>query len=336
MESRVFSVIGCQHGHIGSFIENMLGMGYRCAGIFEESGEDPQLAKTLSGRLDVPLLGALEDALAQDVSIVGCAAVNSRKIDIAELCEARGKHIMVDKPAVTDRAGLERLRGIVGRGRIEVGMLLVQRFNAGVLTLKALIDEGALGRLVSLDMRKPHRLNAGDRPGWFFDHSRSGGIIQDLLVHDLDLLRWLTGSEIVDMQGYMAKTILPGHPDFYDAAALNVRLADGTFAQLYADWHTPARCWTWGDGRIFAAGTAGSAELRLQGDPGGDKEPMLLISTDRETDHLVPLRRSPVSACADFANRLRGGASVLSGEDVLLASEAAVEADERAARIERA
>ncbi|MFC3802916.1 Gfo/Idh/MocA family protein [Cohnella sp. GCM10012308] len=335
MMSPVFSIIGCQHGHIASFIENMLGMGYRCAGIFEEAGEDRRLANALSGRLGVPLLGAIGDALAEDVSVVGCAAVNSRKIDIAELCEARGKHVMLDKPAVTGRAGLERLRGIVGRGRIEVGMMLTQRFHAGVHTLKALIDEGALGRLVSLDMRKPHRLNAGERPDWFFDYARSGGIIQDLLVHDVDLLRWLTGSEIADVQGYMAKRILPEHAGFYDAATLIARLADGTFAQLYADWHTPARSWTWGDGRIFAVGTKGTAELRLQGDPWGAREPMLLASSDREALHLVPLRQPPVGLYADFVNRLRGGASVLSGEDVLLASMAAVDADERAERILR-
>ncbi|MDI4648262.1 Gfo/Idh/MocA family protein [Cohnella hashimotonis] len=334
MEPRVFSIIGCQHGHIASFIEKMLGMGYRCAGIFEEDGEDRGLAISLSDRFGVPLLGAIDDALAEDVSVVGCAAVNNRKIDVAELCEARGKHIMLDKPAVTNRAGLEQLRGIVGRGRTEVGMMLTQRFHAGVFTLKALIGEGALGRLVSLDMRKPHRLNAGDRPDWFFDHARSGGIIQDLLVHDLDLLRWLTGSEIADMQGYMAKRILPEHPGFYDAAALNARLADGTLAQLYADWHTPARSWTWGDGRIFAVGTAGSAELRLQGDSRSAREPMLLLSSDVEALHPVPLRRPPISLYGDFMNRLRGGAPVLSGEDVLLASAAAVDADERAARID--
>lgn len=335
MDQPMFSVIGCQHGHIASFIENMLGTGYRCAGIFEEEGEDPGLAMSLSDRFGLPLLGAIDEALAEDVSVVGCAAVNSRKIDIAELCEARGKHAMLDKPAVTSRAGFERLRGIVSRRRIEIGMLLTQRFGAGVHTLKALIDEGALGRLVSLDMRKPHRLNAKDRPGWFFDYERSGGIIQDLLVHDLDLLRWLTGSEIADMQGYMAKRILPEHPGFYDAAALNARLADGTIAQLYADWHTPAGSWTWGDGRIFAVGTEGTAELRSQGDPWGSREPMLLVSRGLEALQLMPLRRSPVGVCADFINRLRGEASVLSGEDVLLASAAAVEADERAERIVR-
>ncbi|WP_217593295.1 Gfo/Idh/MocA family protein [Cohnella sp. GbtcB17] len=335
MEPSVFAVIGCQHGHIGSFIENMLGMGYRCAGIFEEDGEDPGLAMSLSERFGIPLLGMIDEALAEEVSVVGCAAVNSRKIDIAELCEAGGKHVMLDKPAVTGRAGLERLRGIVSRGRIELGMLLTQRFSVGVHTLKALIDEGALGRLVSLDMRKPHRLNAAARPEWFFDYERSGGIIQDLLVHDLDLLRWLTGSEIADVQGYMAKTILPEHPGFYDAAALNARLADGTIAQLYADWHTPAGSWTWGDGRIFAVGTEGTAELRSQGDPWGSREPMLLMSSGMEALHLVPLRQPPVHLYADFANRLRGEASVLSGEDVLLASEAAVDADERAERIVR-
>lgn len=330
MGTAAFSIIGCQHGHIRMFIQAMLDTGYRCAGIYEEVGEDRRLAENLSIKYGIPLLERIEEALVPEVAIVGCAAVNSRKIDIVESCERTGKHILLDKPAVTNRDGLERLRMVIERGEIQTGMLLTQRFNPAVFTLKRHIEEGALGRLVSIAMRKPHRLGVAERPRWFFDRTLSGGIIQDLLIHDLDLLRWLTGSEISRSQGCMSKRILPEYATFYDAAQLQVTMDDGLVAQLYADWHTPDRSWTWGDCRIFVVGTEGTAELRLHGDPLISREPAFLLTTGSKELHQVPLLQPPVGIVKDFINLMEGKPSTLVGADVLSASSAAVYADERA------
>lgn len=333
--SPAFSIIGCQHGHIRVFIQTMMEMGYRCVGLYEEPGESRRLAENLSIKYGVPLLESIEEALAPDVELVGCAAVNCRKIRMVEACERAGKPIMLDKPAVTDRDGLERLRKVIERGRVEIGMMLTQRFSPAIFTLKRFMDEGVLGRIASISMRKPHRLRATERPEWFFDRALSGGIIQDLLVHDLDLLRWLTGTEISNAQGYMSKSMLPQYPSFYDAAQLLVTMEDGLVAQLYADWHTPDGSWTWGDCRIFVTGTEGSAELRLQGDPLVSREPVFLLTTRSQELHQVPLLRPPVGMIKDFVNRTEGKPSMLSGEDVLRASGAAVLADEQAETILR-
>jgi predicted dehydrogenase len=67
-----------------------------------------------------------------------------------------------------------------------------------------------------------------------------------LFIHDFDLLRWLSGQEIVESDGFMAKNILPEYPDFYDTANLSVMLDGNILAQLYADWHNPEKSWTWG------------------------------------------------------------------------------------------
>lgn len=330
-----FSIIGCQHGHIRVLIQTLLEMGYRCVGLYEEPGESRKLAENLSIKYGVPMLERMEDALAPEVGLVGCAAVNSRKIGIVEVCERAGKPILLDKPAVTCRDGLERLREAIEGGRIEIGMMLTQRYSPAVFTLKRCIEDGMLGKPISISMRKPHRLGAAERPDWFFDRALSGGIIQDLLVHDLDLLRWLTGAEISDAQGYMSKSILPEYPGFYDAAQLLVTMEDGLVAQLYADWHTPDGSWTWGDCRIFVTGTEGSAELRLQGDPLVSREPAFLLTTRSQELHQVPLLRPPAGTIKDFVNRTKGKPSMLSGEDVLRASSAAVLADERADTIHR-
>ena len=104
-------------------------------------------------------------------------------------------------------------------------------------------------------------------------------------------------------------------------------------AQLYADWHTPAKSWTWGDGRIFVTGTEGFAELRLTGDPFVDKAPLFMSTTHAKESERVTLIEPPHTITGDFLQRIAAQPSLLSGEDILIATEATIAADEQVTKI---
>lgn len=328
---RKYAIIGCEHGHIASFIEEMNGLGFVCAGIYEPNNKN--LAGSIAKTFGIPLVDDRERLLAEDIEFVGCAAINSEKIDIVELCEQHGKHVMVDKPLVTSRAGYDRLAAVVARGKIQIGMLLTERARPAFYTLKQRIDAGVLGDLVSIGMRKPHRLSPVSRQPWFFDKAQNGGIIIDLFIHDFDLLRWLTGKEIQSAHSVLGKNIMPEHPTFYDTAFAQVLMEGGITAQLYADWHTADKSWTWGDCRVFVTGTKGQAELRLAGDPLIGGESLYLEVTDSEGLRQVELTPAPYTLSGDLVRRAEGmeGSPDAPGHaDLLAASLAVLEADERA------
>jgi|GEM_PF-466844 len=337
MTKRTFGIWGCEHGHVRIFIEEMLALGHECAGIYEP--RNTALAASIGDKLKLPILISRERLLQPDVDIIGSAAINNEKIDIMEQCRRHGKHIMVDKPAVTDRQGCERLQNIVASGDIEVGMLLTERFHPAIHTLKQWIDRGELGRLVSIGMRKPHRLNPAQRPPWFYSKVQSGGILIDLLIHDFDLLHWLTGDEIVETNGYVGKHILPEYAEFNDTVSLQVLMRSGLTAQLYADWHTPDRSWTWGDGRIFVTGTDGFAELRLSGDPStltetsasasAEGDAVVLVTGRKQEMTRIPLMKPERTITEDFVRRIDGKPSVIGHADIVAASLASIAADER-------
>lgn len=325
MSERQFSIIGCQHAHIGIFISEMMELGYSCAGIYED--EQNGLSRALSDKFGIPLTRSKEELLGDSIAVVGCAAINDEKIDVIELCESRGKHVMVDKPAAVSPDGLQRLKSVVDRGNIQIGMLLTERFHPAIYTVKKQIERGALGDIVTVGMRKPHRLDAASRPEWFFSKRQSGGILIDLLVHDFDLLRWLTGKEIESVGGYVGKTIMPEHPSFYNSASVQVLMVDGIVAQLYADWHSPVGGWTWGDGRIFVTGTESFVELRLHGDPLVGRDPVVIRSTNGESVDTLPALQPPCTITEDFLRRIGGGDSIITHEDMLKATEATIRAD---------
>lgn len=325
--NKKFSIIGCQHEHITKFIHEMIELGYECAGLYDS--QPNAMIEGISGKFKIPVVKDMELLLAPEVEIVGSSAMNSEKIGIIEICEKYGKHIMLDKPITTNRNGYDRLKAVIERGKIQVGLLLAARFSPAIYTLKNEIDRGTLGQIVNIGMRKPHRLNAGKRPSWFFSREQCGSIVIDLFIHDFDLLRWLTGSEIASMDGFMGKNILPEYPDFFDTACMQVIMQNDVIAQLYADWHTPDKSWTWGDCRIFVAGTKGTAELRLQGDPMISERPFMLTVTNQESQAIVELTKPSFTISEDFRNRIHGKQSLITHKDILLATEATIVADEK-------
>ncbi|NHN34907.1 Gfo/Idh/MocA family oxidoreductase [Paenibacillus sp. S3N08] len=309
-------------------------LGFECAGIYEEKPDD--LARSIAAKYGIPMVSDRQALLADDIEIVGSSAIHSDKIALIELCEQYGKPIMLTKPAVINRSGYERLKQVVDRGIIQIGMMLMERMGPAEYTLKRRLEAGVLGDIVSIATRKPHRLTPKTRPPWFFDKQQNGAIINDLSVHEFDLLRWLTGKEIVASQGYMLKHILPEHPTFYDSASLQVKMESGIVAQLYLDWYTPEQSWTWGDCRIFITGTKGTAELRLSGDPLVAISPLFLITTYQEGLVSVELDTVPYTLCSDFIDRIEGRSDwVIGHADILAASLAAIQADESVTIIDR-
>ncbi|KRG15151.1 Gfo/Idh/MocA family protein [Lederbergia galactosidilytica] len=327
MDKRAFSIIGCQHEHIGIFIEEMLGLGYECVGIYEK--ENKALLASVANKYNLPIVEDKETLLDQRVAIVGSSAINNQKIDIIELCAERGKHIMVDKPAVTNRQDYKRLQAIINQTNIEVGMLLTERYQPALRTLKRYLENGELGQIVNIGIRKPHKLRPSTRPEWHFSKEQCGGLVIDLFVHDFDLLRWLTGVEVVDLDGIISKNILPEYPSFYDTASVQVLLKGNILAQLYADWHTPEASETYGDGRVFVVGTKGYAELRLSGDPLITNENLMFLVTHENQAKRVELDIVKEKITEDFLRRIKGEQIGITHQDILAATKATIEADER-------
>jgi len=208
-----FAVIGCRHPHISVFIDEMLALSHRFLGICESEGP---LAPRLAGQYGVPLFQAEEAVFAVAPDVVGTSDVNNRKIGVIERCAARSIHVMADKPIAVSDADCDRLERVMEN--VRVGMLLTERFNPALYTLRECIREGRLGQIVSISAFKPHKLMPAAREPWHFDAAQNGGIVVDLMVHDLDMVRWLTGSEVRSAACMLQKGGVSGYPKFCDDA----------------------------------------------------------------------------------------------------------------------
>lgn len=320
-----FAIVGCQHYHIKTFIDDMIREGHSFAGIYDPDGFP--LAQQYAATYGVPTLSSLEEVLDQGVSVIGSAGPNPGKIDVVEWAERHDIHVMTDKPIVIDENGVRRLRAVIDRKRIKLGMMLTARFAPAQYTLKRMIDDGELGEIEDFTFLKPHKLHPATRPGWFFDKSLNGGLIVDLMIHDVDMLWWFTGKSIVGHHALLVKNRFPEYPGLYENAIVNVLLEDHITATMKSDWLMPEAFESWGDGRILVTGTKGRAEIRTSGDPLGEPGPFLAFTDHVNKTRRVDILKPPASLTADFLAQIAGEPHRLTADDVCRANAMVVRID---------
>src|ERR1700746_1774905 len=164
-----------------------------------------------------------EDLMRRGVDAVTIAAPTHFHRDIAIDCAAHGIHVMVQKPIAST---VEESRAIVAAAR-RAGVTLmvghVERFNPAVQSIKrAIKDQDILSIAIT-------------RVGPFPPRMSNVGVVIDLAVHDIDLIRWFTDSEIVEVQPQLSSAVAERE----DIALLQFRTASGVLAHINTNWLTP-------------------------------------------------------------------------------------------------
>jgi hypothetical protein len=99
----------------------------------------------------------------------------------------------------------------------------VERFNPAVETIKeAVRGEDILSIAIT-------------RVGPFPPRMSNVGVVIDLAVHDIDLIRWFTDSEIIEVQPQLSSAVAERE----DIALLQFRTASGVLAHINTNWLTP-------------------------------------------------------------------------------------------------
>jgi len=98
-----------------------------------------------------------------------------------------------------------------------------------VIALKEQLAQGALGQVFQLDAR---------RQGPFPTRINDVGVVIDLAVHDLDIFRYVSGSEIVRVYAEIQQQLHTTREDLVHAV---VRLGGGAVGSLGINWLTPTK-----------------------------------------------------------------------------------------------
>lgn len=264
-----FAVIGMNHSHIYGQVDATIRGGGELVSFH---AKEPELLAEFAKRYPNAKQVADERAILDDHSIqlVLSSIVPNERAALGIRVMRAGKDYMSDKPGITTLEQLAEVRRVQAETKRIYSILYSERHENGA-TIRAgeLVHQGAIGKVVQTIGMGPHRINPPDRPAWFWDPAKYGGIICDIGSHQFDQFLFFTGStraEIVASQVRNAHH--PEHPAFQDFGDAMVSGNGGT-GYIRLDWFTPAGLPTWGDGRLTVLGTDGYIEARKYVDIGG-------------------------------------------------------------------
>jgi myo-inositol 2-dehydrogenase/D-chiro-inositol 1-dehydrogenase len=223
---------------------------------------DGARAREVATELGVNVAESVE-ALVEAVDALVIATATPGHAPLLELAGRAGIPAFCEKPVALDLATLDGVIAEVATAGIRVQIGFQRRFDAGYLAAHEAVESGAIGTLL-LVRAATH--DPAPPPEAFI--AASGGIFRDLLVHDLDAIRFVTGQEIVEVyaDGSVRETEWFGRHGDVDAAVAVLRLSDGALAILSGTRHDPrgydVRLEAFGTGDSIAVGVDARTPLR--------------------------------------------------------------------------
>jgi predicted dehydrogenase len=208
-------VMGSNHGRVLAGLP-----GVALVGIVDPMPEHRTRANDMIG---CATFGTLDELIAAGVDALTIAAPTHLHHEIALSCIARGIHVLVEKPiASTVEEGHEIVEA-ARRAGVTLMVGHVERFNPAVAAIKqAIKDEDILSIAIT-------------RVGPFPPRMSNVGVVIDLAVHDIDLIRWFTESDIAEVQPQLSSAVAERE----DIALLQFRTASGVLAHINTNWLTP-------------------------------------------------------------------------------------------------
>jgi myo-inositol 2-dehydrogenase / D-chiro-inositol 1-dehydrogenase len=153
-----------------------------------------EAAKSAAERFGGEVVDSPEALLAAGVDgIVVAAATDAHPKLILAGVEA-GIPVFCEKPVAKHMSeGVEVLRAVEG-SHVPIQIGYNRRFDTGFVNARAAVQSGELGKLHTV---RSTTLDPAPPPAAYI--AASGGIFRDCSVHDFDIIRWVTGREVVEV-----------------------------------------------------------------------------------------------------------------------------------------
>lgn len=198
---------------------------------------------------------ALKDERIDAVVVVTPTAFHK---DIVVAAARAGKHILCEKPMAMTGEECQEMINAARENHVKLQVGFMRRFDASFMRAKEILESGEIGDLVLV--KSLTRGPSIPRP-WMYDIRKSNGPLAEVNSHDIDTMRWLSGSEFKTVfalaDNYRCEEAKKEFPDFYDNVILNTRFENGVLGCLDG-----AQGVGYGyDARVEILGTRGSIML---------------------------------------------------------------------------
>ena len=165
----------------------------------------------------------------EQLDLVSVVAPTSLHLPVTLAALRSGANVLVEKPiAATREEAVEMIAAAQAAQRmLTVGH--IERFNPAIRELRRRLAANELGRIFQI---------TATRLGPFPARIRDVGVVVDLAPHDLDVMRYLIGSEPVRLYGETERRIHTEHEDLFNGI---MKFENGVVGILDINWLTPTK-----------------------------------------------------------------------------------------------
>ncbi|MEV7425262.1 Gfo/Idh/MocA family oxidoreductase [Streptomyces sp. NPDC091212] len=217
-------------GRIGTFHAGVLSR-HREVGSLVVADTDAARAAHVADRTGATAAPSVDEIFSWGVDAVVIASATSAHADLISRAARAGLPAFCEKPIALDLPGTLSAVGEVEAAGTVLQLGFMRRFDEGYAMARELVRSGRLGRLHTV-----RAITSDPAPPPAAYLPLSGGLYRDCLVHDFDIMRWVTGREVVEVYatGSDAGPAMFAEAGDIDTAAAVLTLDDGTLATATA------------------------------------------------------------------------------------------------------
>ena len=157
-----------------------------------------------------------------------CSSTDTHADFIIKAAKA-GKHIFCEKPIHTQVARIEEALKAVEEAKVKLQVGFVRRFDASHKAVRDTVASGKMGKpyIIKVCSRDP------EAPPMEYVKV-SGGIFLDMMIHDFDMVRYLSGSEVTEVSAIGAIKVDPDFAtyDDVDTAIVTLKFENGAIGVI--------------------------------------------------------------------------------------------------------
>jgi len=184
---------------------------------------EEELARTIAEKYGTKVFTNYDELLKENLDAVSIAVPTSRHKEVVTYFANAGVNILVEKPIADTVANAQEIITGCRQNGVKLMVGHIERFNPVIATIKEVVKDT---EIISIDITR-----LGPLP----PRVKDVGIVIDLAIHDIDIIRYITGSELVTVHG-MTSTALSNNED---TAMMSLRTANGILCHITTNWLTP-------------------------------------------------------------------------------------------------
>lgn len=220
-----------------------------------------------------------------------------------------GKHVICDKPVCTDLEELKIIENLARENDLRVCCMLDLRYMPQISKVRELIKNKEIGDVLNISFTGQHCLDYGNRPSWYFEDGKHGGTINDIAIHGIDLVRFITQKNLTKINcarvwNAFAKEV----PSFKDCGQFMVEMEDASLMAdvSYAAPKFNATLPTYWD--FYFWGTLGMLKFNLQSNT---------IHIYKEKETVIECEECKPGYLKDFILEVNGTQTIMNTYDIL-------------------